>query len=256
MTRLLSGWMLVVLALVGPLRAEEEQHDAGEKVFTIAEFQAHGVTLATAGAGDVDVGVQLPGEVRPNGDRIAHLAPRFAGIVREVRKNVGDRIRVGDVLAIVESETLAPYEMRAAVEGVVVDKHIAPGEAASRDDAAFIVADLSEVWVEINVYQTALPQVHVGPVRMRAPGSAPDHPPVPDHVRYSRIRSGPKMSAPATPVRSRSFSRAPNPTANSRCATRERSSRPCRTPPQSKPLTSRSPRSGEPWRPTPVSNSC
>src|SRR6185369_15886093 len=66
MTRLLSGWMLVVLALVGPLRAEEEQHDAGEKVFTIAEFQAHGVTLATAGAGDVDVGVQLPGEVRPN----------------------------------------------------------------------------------------------------------------------------------------------------------------------------------------------
>jgi len=37
----------------------------------------------------------------------------------------------------------------------------------------------------------------------------------PSGVRYWYMRAGPKMSAPARPVRSRSFSRAPNPMANS-----------------------------------------
>lgn len=181
------GILLLALAVVRPLaaaddhardqahaHAHDDDHaesdaDGEAKVFTVAEFAAHGVTLGTAGPGEIDLGVQLPGEVRPNGDRIAHVAPRFPGIVREVRKHVGDRIRVGDVLAVIESENLASFELKAAVEGVIVDKHIAPGEAASREHPAFIIADLTNVWVDINVYQTALPQVRVGqPVAISA----------------------------------------------------------------------------------------
>ena len=97
--------------------------------------------------------------MRPNADRVAHIAPRFPGIVRDVRKRVGDEVQAGDVLAIVESESLSSYEVRAAFAGTVIARHIAPGEAARREEAAFIVADLSNVWVEINVYQQALPQV-------------------------------------------------------------------------------------------------
>jgi cobalt-zinc-cadmium efflux system membrane fusion protein len=169
--------LLLLSAFAQPLPASDDHghhddhgHDDDEaKVFTVAEFQTHGVTVGTAGPGDIDLGVQLPGEVRPNGDRIAHVAPRFPGIVREVRKHVGDRIRVGDVLAVIESENLASFDLKAALDGVVIDRHIAPGEAASREDPAFIIADLSNVWVDINVYQTALPQVRVGqPVAISA----------------------------------------------------------------------------------------
>jgi cobalt-zinc-cadmium efflux system membrane fusion protein len=120
------------------------------------------VTVATAGPGTVDLGVELPGEVRPDADRIAHIAPRFAGLVREVRVSVGDRVRAGQVLAVVESEHLAPFEVRAAFDGTVIDKHIAPGEAVGREDVAFIVADLSAVWVIVDVYQDALPLVRAG----------------------------------------------------------------------------------------------
>lgn len=162
-----ARWLapLLLAVALGAMASDDHDHDEEEragKVFTVAEFREHGVTLGTAGPGEIDLGVQLPGEVRPNGDRIAHVAPRFPGIVREVRKLVGDRIRVGDVLAVIESENLATYELKAAIEGVIIDKHIAPGEAASRDTAAFIIADLSTVWVDVNVYQTALPQVRVG----------------------------------------------------------------------------------------------
>jgi cobalt-zinc-cadmium efflux system membrane fusion protein len=151
---------------------DEHGHDApAARRFTIADFERHGVRLATAEAGEVDLGVELPGEVRPNADRLAHIAPRFPGIVREVRRQVGDGVAAGDVLAVVESENLARYDVKAAFDGIVIDKHIAPGEVATRDEAAFIVADLSTVWVDIAVYQTALPQVRVGrPVSIRGHG--------------------------------------------------------------------------------------
>ena len=139
-----------------------DEHDAGGGAFSVADFEKSGVRLATAGPGEVDIGVDLPGEVRPNADRIAHLGPRFPGIVREVRKQIGDRVRAGDVLATIESENLSTFELKAAFDGTVIDKHISPGETVTRDDAAFIVADLSTVWVTISVYQSALPQIAVG----------------------------------------------------------------------------------------------
>ena len=141
---------------------DDEHHDAPAKSFTVADFEKAGVRLGTAGPGDIDLGVELPGEVRPNADRIAHIAPRFPGIVREVRKHVGDAVRAGDVLAVVESEHLSSFELKAAFDGTVVDKHIAPGEAVDRDEPAFIVADLSTVWVTISVYQRALSEVRIG----------------------------------------------------------------------------------------------
>jgi len=150
----------------GPPHAARHEEGRG---FTVEEFGRYGVTLAVAGPGTVDRGIELPGEVRPNGDRIAHVAPRFPGIVRMVRAHTGDQVRAGTVLAVVESEHLAPFELRAAFDGTVIAKHIAPGEAVGPDHTAFIVADLSTVWVTIDVYQEALPLVGTGrPVRLVA----------------------------------------------------------------------------------------
>jgi len=155
----------------------DHEHEAGEahsqaedetRAFTVADFEANGVRLATAGPGEVDVAVDLPAEVRPNADRIAHIAPLFAGIVREVRKHIGDPVEAGEVLAVVQSENLSPFELRAAFDGTVLDKHVAPGELVTREQPAFIIADLRTVWVMVNVYQDVLPLVRAGlPVSIR-----------------------------------------------------------------------------------------
>jgi membrane fusion protein, heavy metal efflux system len=150
---------------------EEDEHDhAGEaegRAFTVAEFERFGVRVGTAGPGLVDAAIELPGEVRPNGDRIAHLAPRFPGLAREVRKRVGDEVRAGEVMAIIEGDNLASFSLQAAFPGTVIDRHVSVGEVVGPDRAAFIVADLSNVWVEIDVYQRALDRVRPGqPVRI------------------------------------------------------------------------------------------
>jgi len=141
---------------------KHDEHEAEQRIFSVRDFENAGVRLLTAGAGDVDAAVELPGEVRPNGDRIAHLAPRFSGIVREVRRYVGDHVRAGDVLAVVESENLSTFEVRSAFDGTVIEKHITPGEAVTRDRPVYVVADLSTVWVDISIYHTAVTEVHVG----------------------------------------------------------------------------------------------
>jgi cobalt-zinc-cadmium efflux system membrane fusion protein len=155
---------LVLAAALLPIagRAAEERDAPAAAHFTAADFERFGVRYATAGPGVVDTGVELPGEVRPNPERTAHLAPQFAGRVREVRARVGDVVHRGETLAVIESDTLAPYPLVTAIDGTVIDQHVTPGETVGPSTPAFLIADLATVWVEINVYQKDLAAVRVG----------------------------------------------------------------------------------------------
>ena len=141
---------------------DDEDDDHADERPRVAHLERFGVRPVTAGPGLVDVEIALPGEVRANADRIAHIAPRFAGVVRSVQKRVGDPVRAGETLAIIESDTLAPYTVTAAFDGVVIDRHITPGEMVQPSEPAFIVANLSTVWVDVDVYQRALDRIAVG----------------------------------------------------------------------------------------------
>lgn len=71
------------------------------------EMKEFGIELATAGPGKLHVYASLSGEVVPNADRLAHIVPRMSGIVREVRKTLGERVHTGEVMAVIESRELA-----------------------------------------------------------------------------------------------------------------------------------------------------
>lgn len=51
--------------------------------------------------------VELPGEITFNGDKVAHLVPRVAGVVEEIRKTQGDPVTKGEVIAVIDSRDLA-----------------------------------------------------------------------------------------------------------------------------------------------------
>ena len=72
-----------------------------------AELREFGIRLETAQGGALDTYIELPGEIVLNADRIAHVVPRVAGIVREVQATVGDQVKKGQLLAVLESRELA-----------------------------------------------------------------------------------------------------------------------------------------------------
>ena len=105
----------------------------------------------------------LNGMVQPNQEALVQVTPRFPGIVREVRKRIGDRVEKGDVLAVVESnQSLTSYDLKAAIAGTVIDRQTTLGEYVSEQKPAFVIADLSTVWVDFSVYRRDLGRVDVG----------------------------------------------------------------------------------------------
>jgi cobalt-zinc-cadmium efflux system membrane fusion protein len=147
----------------------DEGHDGAEGAhresirLSADELGQHGVSIAVAGPGTIDASIELSGVVRPNGDRLAHIVPRFPGIVREVRRTIGDSVKAGEVLAVVESSgSLARYELQTMIDGLVIERHLTLGEAVDADTQVFVVADLRNVWVDLSAFQKDLPRVRVG----------------------------------------------------------------------------------------------
>lgn len=142
---------------------EHGHHDRESSSLSVKALEHGGVTFTEADSGHVDDGVELLGTARPNGDHLAHITPRFPGIVREVRANVGDNVKAGAVLAVIESsESLSTYELKTLIDGTIIAKHLTRGEAVDREKQAFVIADLSTVWVNLSIYQKDIERVRVG----------------------------------------------------------------------------------------------
>lgn len=252
---LVGGGSLGFMAWPAPVVAAEDDHDDhdehGEEEghedhgeheeeglhLSAAEREEFGIRLSTVSAGELEVHASLPGEIVLNPDKVAHIVPRVSGIAREIRANVGDRVRQGQVLAVLESRELSEvksnflvakerlalaqttfareerlwkqeisservyleakqrmaearielrvaeqklhalgfseaalarlsfdederftrYEITAPFDGSIITKHVALGEVLKDDTEAFVVADLSSVWIQLTAYQKDLP---------------------------------------------------------------------------------------------------
>ena len=122
-----------------------------------------GLKISAAGPAVIEEILSLTGEIRSNEDQIAHIVPRYGGIVKRTDKQIGDSVRSGETLAVIESSrSLSPYSLKTMIDGVVIEKHITLGEAIDAHTQAFVVADLSTVWVDFDVYMRDLHRVKAG----------------------------------------------------------------------------------------------
>ena len=143
--------------------ATEEPLEEELVVLTSAEIEEFGLRVAPVGKATIERFIELPGVVRPNEDRLAHIVPRFAGIVTKVRKRIGDSVKSGETLAVIESsQSLSPYALKTLIGGVIIEKHVTRGEAVTPESQAFVVADLRSVWIDLSVYQRDLTQIRPG----------------------------------------------------------------------------------------------
>lgn len=125
----------------GPVETQELSEHAGpageaahEEVVRLgaAERAEFGIEVATAGPGTIARRLSLPGEIAFNADRIAHVAPRVAGVAGEVSAALGDHVERGQILAIVESRELA--EAKAAYLGARERENLARATFRREED--------------------------------------------------------------------------------------------------------------------------
>lgn len=212
----------------------EEGHEEGVVVLTPEAHARAGIETAVIQTEALGAELSTTGQVGFNEDRLAHVGPRISGRLTEVRATLGQRVRRGETLAVLDStelgqakaayqqararETLtretwerekrlaadkisseqealtaraayleAEAELRRAretlrlmgltnsqmgqtgsslspvtspFEGTVVEKEASLGEMVSPEQNLFSVADLSRVWIWIDVFEKDLRRVH------------------------------------------------------------------------------------------------
>jgi cobalt-zinc-cadmium efflux system membrane fusion protein len=95
--------------------SEHEGHDEHERrdehgdavKLSPEQMRKFGVEVAEAGPGQLSRKIVVPAQVNLNADHVAHIVPRVTGMVREVRKTIGDVVRTGELLAVLDSRELA-----------------------------------------------------------------------------------------------------------------------------------------------------
>lgn len=131
------------------------------------------IRVGTAGPATIAVTVDVPAEVKLDGDHVLVLHPRFAGVVREMRKAIGDDVQQGETVATVQSnESLTDYAIPTTMGGRVMERGATAGQAVTPDVSLYTIADLSRVWVELAVYPNLLGVIRRGQeVRVHANGA-------------------------------------------------------------------------------------
>ncbi|MBX3592114.1 MAG: efflux RND transporter periplasmic adaptor subunit [Burkholderiaceae bacterium] len=216
---------------------EGDEHGAAGRVgLSPEELRTAGVKVEPLKLRSVVDQVVLTATIRANQDRIAHVAPRVPARVVNVKAKLGDHVRAGQTLALLDSIELgeahavyrqaqsqfalasadleraqklqadqiipekdylrarAEYEkaraslrastdrlrlldathrdterdppsilaVRAPFDGTVVEKHAILGELAQPDKPIFVVADLSSLWIEANLFEKDLARIRIG----------------------------------------------------------------------------------------------
>ena len=121
-----------------------------------------GLETETAGSQQIVEVVELTGAVQANPARVSEVRARFTGIVTEVLRDPGDYVKTGEMLGLVETnESLRSVPIIAPISGLVVNRNIQIGQVTG-NEPLFVVADLSEVWVQLDVFGRDLDRIEAG----------------------------------------------------------------------------------------------
>lgn len=80
-----------------------EESEEGHVSLSSEQIAVAGIELATVQTRTLSRSLNLPGEIRFDEDRTAHLVPRAAGVVESVAVSLGQQVKAGELLAVIAS---------------------------------------------------------------------------------------------------------------------------------------------------------
>lgn len=144
------------------LRWEYDSYE-GRTTMSPEAVKNSGIVIEAAGPAKIKTTIKVNGRVQPNEDHMTHVIPRYPGIVKKIHKRLGDAVVKDEVVAVVESnESLQSYEVKSSIAGTVIGKDVRQGEFVKEGEVIYSVADLSTVWVDLNVNRKDFDKLKVG----------------------------------------------------------------------------------------------
>lgn len=226
--------------------ADAHDHEEHEEISRInlntEQIKEFGIAIEEAGPGAITQTLSAHGKILVHPDKLAHILPKVSGVAKEAFKNIGDHVKKGEKLAVLESREIAEikanflaamekehltlkllereqrlhdkqisagedyinakstyeealintrvarqklfalgfqsqeidqlsnqndpdlriYEIKAPIDGAIINRHLTKGEYIENTSTIFEIADLSSVWVEIGIYPKDLNKIKEG----------------------------------------------------------------------------------------------
>ena len=121
-----------------------------------------GIKTSIIGPAKLKKSTVLYGSLVSGPEQLSHVRARFEGIIKSVSVSIGDQVKVGDLLAKVESnDSLRTYQMRAPISGIIVQRHANIGEF-TQDQVLFSIKNLDTLWAELRVFPSQQHSVKAG----------------------------------------------------------------------------------------------
>lgn len=158
-----------VFALTNDHQHEQEEHHADNVVVLSDELaQSMGVRTQIVQAGRLQITANVYGDIATDSASLSHIRARFDGMVTNVNAKLGDPVKKGQQLAVIESnESLKSYPVTAPFSGIVIARHANEGEL-SNGQVLFSVASYDEVWARLKIFPSQLDSIaKLQPVKLQ-----------------------------------------------------------------------------------------
>lgn len=154
----------------GKTYAWEYESYEGRVELTQEAVDANSIKVEQARPQILEIKLNVMGKIMPNEEFTVDISPRFPGLVKAVNKRLGDYVRKGEPLAVIESnESLQNYEIKSEINGMVIKKNVNIGMYLTGQENIFVVSDLQTVWADFNIYRHDLYQIKVeDPVEVKS----------------------------------------------------------------------------------------
>jgi multidrug efflux pump subunit AcrA (membrane-fusion protein) len=167
----LAAAISIVLVGCGKQAAALEEATANEpspseQIVTLTEENLRYLEIKTVPVklGSLERTLKAVGRVSENMNRTAKVASTLEGRIIKLNFDLNDRVKAGDVLALVQTPELLgkPLEIKAPIDGAVTARDRAIGELADKDTAIYTISDPSDLWVIAEIKEQDLAAVKVG----------------------------------------------------------------------------------------------
>ncbi|MDA0281525.1 MAG: efflux RND transporter periplasmic adaptor subunit [Proteobacteria bacterium] len=154
----------------GSRHAWEFDSFEGRTSISPAMVAAFGIETATAGPALISQNLDVIGQTVAHQEFSRQISARFNGFVTAVYVSVGERIKEGQRLLTIESDSsLTPYTISSPIDGYVSQRIANPGEQTN-SRVLLEILDTSQVWAELSIHLSQRNQVAEGmPVKISSP---------------------------------------------------------------------------------------
>jgi len=164
-TRDLLGMLAMLLTLLLPTVAMADDDDDEEEerpefiVLSQDQMLQHNIVSATAAPGTLSLTSRTFGRIVHDPASLSHIRARFEGIVKRITVNIGDYVKKGDILVIIESnKSLNQYSIVSPLSGKIIARHANDGEFTD-GQVLLSVANYTQAVAQLAIFPKLRPRI-------------------------------------------------------------------------------------------------